>query len=184
MTILFFVDKNICDGVQFVYKDKKGDGVMHNGIPVRYGKPTRRKNSKIPMFIIIIIVLLVVGYIVCKFAFGDEQPVEEPIVETEINNEIKPAEEQKETPAPEVEEEEADAEEDAEEEEDKEKADEEAEKEEPSVNNVETVTDSGNTAETTTVPEPAVPAADIPPVSQPEASGDVGTAPLTEVPAE
>lgn len=60
---------------------------MHNGLPVRYRKPTRRKNSKIPIIIMIIIILalLIGGYFVhTKYINNDNSETEDVVKDDEI----------------------------------------------------------------------------------------------------
>ena len=58
---------------------------MHNGIPVRYGKPTRRNGSKFPIIIILLIlIILAAGYLVYNIVTKDEPHSEEAVEETPV----------------------------------------------------------------------------------------------------
>lgn len=67
---------------------------MNTGRPVRYGKPTRRKSSKAPIVILLILFILVAGYLVyCVVTefnlFGIEENYESQVVEQKIEDDFK-----------------------------------------------------------------------------------------------
>ena len=91
---------------------------MHNGVPVRYGKPTRRRGSNLLIIIIIVIILALLagGYFTYNKFFGgknsdadkpaedvnppfeliiieDEEAVREEVEETEDENTVENTEE-------------------------------------------------------------------------------------------
>lgn len=83
---------------------------MHNGIPVRYGKPTRRKGSKLPIIMVIIIIILAllagIYFVHGIFLNNSKEETQETVntQQTEVVTEEKSVEQQAEDKVPVVEE--------------------------------------------------------------------------------
>lgn len=78
---------------------------MHKGVPVRYGKPTRRRGSRFPiiMVIIIIILALLAGiYLVHGIVLNNDEEPQETVntQQTEVVTEDKSVQETSESKAP------------------------------------------------------------------------------------